>query len=401
MDFNRMGQCFFKICQSIILFLLTSLPISVFADVPPLQLSILKQPIPVASADKQLLVYELQFVNQSDQPVRIGRIEIFDEYNDKLAVYAGNKLIRNSLVYKNNKPIDAKQSIELSKGMGAFVFIWIPIDISATPPEKLNHKIWIVKPTADKSNAPTSLMNYDVLVSQEKPIILSSPLKGNGWVAGGGPMIDSYHRKALLYLDGKFYLAQRFAVDWMQMCSDGTAAQGNLHDNNNWPAFGHEVMAVADGEITSAHHGVAENVPPEFPKALKAPDIAGNYVIEKINRDGKDYFVLYAHMQPESLRVKVGDKVKEGQIIGLLGNTGNSSAPHLHLHVSDANDPLKAEGVPFIFKTATLEGRAEQIDADFAIWKPFSSSKVTVKNDMPSFNQVFYFSEDVSHCKPT
>ncbi len=397
-------ESFFRYWQRIAALLFAVLPLSVFAAASSLQLSVLHQPVPVASSDKQLLVYELQFVNQSDQPVRIGRIEVFGDHNNKIAAYAGNKLIRNSLAYKDNKKIDLEQSIELNKGMGVFVFVWISIDKSSSPPKKLHHKIWVVKPTADKNSAPTSLINYDVNVSSDKPVVISSPLKGNGWVAAAGPTKDSYHRKALLNLGGKLYLAQRFAIDWIQICPDGTAAQGNLRDNNNWPGFGHEVMAVADGEVVTVHDGVPENTPLEplkasSPNAIKEADIPGNHVIEKITQNGKNYYVLYAHMQPGTLRVKVGDRIKEGQLIGLLGNTGNSTVPHLHLHVSDANDPLKSEGVPFIFKTATLEGKAELIDEDFEIWKPFSLSKTEIKDAIPTIDQVFYFSNDASRCK--
>ncbi len=53
---------------------------------------------------------------------------------------------------------------------------------------------------------------------------------------------------------------------------------------------------------------------------------------------------MYAHLQPGSLRVKFGDKVKAGQVLGLVGNTGNSSEPHLHFQLMNANSPLGSEG---------------------------------------------------------
>jgi murein DD-endopeptidase MepM/ murein hydrolase activator NlpD len=56
---------------------------------------------------------------------------------------------------------------------------------------------------------------------------------------------------------------------------------------------------------------------------------------------------MYAHLQPGSLRVKVGDKVKAGQVLGLVGNTGNTSEPHLHFQLMNANSPLGSEGLPY------------------------------------------------------
>ena len=63
-------------------------------------------------------------------------------------------------------------------------------------------------------------------------------------------------------------------------------------------------------------------------------------------------------MQPGSLRIKPGDKVKTGQVLGLLGNSGNTDAPHLHFHVMDGASPLGSNGLPYAFTSFTGEGRA-------------------------------------------
>jgi murein DD-endopeptidase MepM/ murein hydrolase activator NlpD len=57
---------------------------------------------------------------------------------------------------------------------------------------------------------------------------------------------------------------------------------------------------------------------------------------------------MYAHLQPGSLRVKAGQKVKRGDVLGLLGNSGNSTEPHLHFQVMDRPSPLGAEGLPYL-----------------------------------------------------
>jgi len=76
--------------------------------------------------------------------------------------------------------------------------------------------------------------------------------------------------------------------------------------------------------------------------------IGGNHVILDL---GGGRFTFYAHMQPASLRVKVGEKVRRGQVLGLVGNSGNSTAPHLHFHLTDANSPLESEGLPYVFES--------------------------------------------------
>ena len=76
---------------------------------------------------------------------------------------------------------------------------------------------------------------------------------------------------------------------------------------------------------------------------------------------GNQKFAFFAHVQPGSLRVHVGDRVKKGQVIALLGNSGNSTEPHLHFHVSDAlasgTTTLGSEGLPYAFPELTLVGR--------------------------------------------
>ena len=85
---------------------------------------------------------------------------------------------------------------------------------------------------------------------------------------------------------------------------------------------------------------------------------AGNYVVLRVaNRR----YVFYEHLRPGSVRVRVGDHVSRDQIIGNLGFTGESTGPHLHLHVADGVDPLNAEGLPFVFDRFEELGRFPNI----------------------------------------
>ena len=80
--------------------------------------------------------------------------------------------------------------------------------------------------------------------------------------------------------------------------------------------------------------------------------ITGNYVMID---HGTNEYSLYAHLQPDSVRVHVGDKVKAGNVIGKLGSSGNSTEPHLHFHVCDRPDPLMCAGVPVNFSNVTIQ----------------------------------------------
>ena len=90
-----------------------------------------------------------------------------------------------------------------------------------------------------------------------------------------------------------------------------------------------------------------------FPTDATIQMAAGNHVVVDI---GEGRFAFYAHMQPGSVRVKVGDKVKTGQVLGLLGNSGNTDSPHLHFHVMDGPSPLVSNGLPFAFNSLHRAG---------------------------------------------
>ena len=165
----------------------------------------------------------------------------------------------------------------------------------------------------------------------------------------------SSHRRTLLVVNGKARIAQRFATDWTRIGADGLAFRGDPSKNANWSAYGTEVLAVANATVADVNDGIPENDPTADNKAvpITLDNAAGNYVILDL---GNGYFALYAHLQPGRIRVKIGDKVKRGQVLALLGNSGNSDAPHLHFHITDGNSPLGAEGVPYVIESFEMEG---------------------------------------------
>ena len=79
---------------------------------------------------------------------------------------------------------------------------------------------------------------------------------------------------------------------------------------------------------------------------------------------GGGYFALFAHLETGTVAVKRGDRIKAGQVIGRVGDTGNSDAPHLHFHVMDGPSPLAANGIPYAFTSFVGAGRLNQDDAD-------------------------------------
>lgn len=128
---------------------------------------------------------------------------------------------------------------------------------------------------------------------------------------------------------------QRFAFDFLGVEQDGKTRKGQAQTNEDYYAFGSEILAPADGVVTDVINGVRDNVP----GSMNPYSALGNAIF--IQHREHEVSVL-AHLKLGSITVKVGNKVKRGQVIALCGNSGNSSEPHLHYHLQ--NTPIIQDG---------------------------------------------------------
>jgi murein DD-endopeptidase MepM/ murein hydrolase activator NlpD len=314
--------------------------------------------IPIAptafKADKKWhLVYELHISNMDKWEYAFKRIEVLsaDEAPKTLATFSGADL--DGMFAHPGVPAAEKVS-KLAPGEFGVVFLWVTFDkledIPAAIAQRISVKIGDYPEALSIVTPPTS-------VNKNPVVVISSPLAGEDWAAANGPSNTSQHRRALIPINGHAYISQRFAIDWVQMYPDGKTYKDDPSDNKSYRAYGTEIHAVADGVVTQVGDGIPQNTPGA--KSLAVPitleTIGGNHVIMEI---GNGLFAFYAHMQPGSLRVKVGDKVTRGQVLGLLGNTGNSSEPHLHFQICNANSELGSEGLPYAFASFEVQGKA-------------------------------------------
>ena len=126
-------------------------------------------------------------------------------------------------------------------------------------------------------------------------------------------------------------------------------------DIASYPYVGADILAVADGPVVGLVGDLPQQPPGGNPGGLTLQQYGGNHVVQDI---GGGRYAFYAHLQTGNpLNLAVGQQLRRGQVLGKLGNSGNTDAPHLHFHVMDRLDPLAANGLPFEFDTFTLEGR--------------------------------------------
>jgi hypothetical protein len=95
----------------------------------------------------------------------------------------------------------------------------------------------------------------------------------------------------------------------------------------------------------------------DTPVTIREAD--GNHVILRL---GKGRYAFYAHLKPGSVRVKPGDRVREGEVLGQLGNSGSSTGPHLHFHVMNRPSALASNGLPYVFDRFRRAGRIPPLD---------------------------------------
>ena len=303
------------------------------------------------------LCYEIQLTNLNAAGYTIQSIAVTNEAGASLLTVDGKALA--AVLYHpgrmpNEQPLAAA---DMAPGETVIAYMWIDLAQNAAIPTRLQHEMKIRK--AGESNS-ILVQSAATTVSTELPQIVP-PLRGRNWVAGSAPSNSSPHRRTIIIYEGKPNVAQRYAIDWVQFGADNKTYTGNPKDNRSYHCFGLEAYAVADATVVEVKDGLPENVPNEKPAVpINFETVAGNHV----NLDlGGGVYAMYAHLQPGSIRVKVGDRVTVGQVIGLVGNTGNSSEPHLHFQLMNNNNPLGSQGLPYTFPTFYAAGKMT-IDGD-------------------------------------
>jgi len=222
---------------------------------------------------------------------------------------------------------------------------------TATLPRSIAHDFSLTY--ASTQNLPAHERS-GVQVAHDRPVVVGPALTGARWVAVNACCNGTTsHRQAVNPINGAFYVAERFAIDFARLTPDLRLFDGDPEQLASWPGYGAEVVSAARGVVVGTRDGIADNVPVGSLPPITLDNIGGNYVVVDI---GGGKFAYYAHLQPGSFTVGVGDRVRRGQALGLVGNSGNTDFPHLHFHVMDSPSPLASDGLPYEFNFFTSPG---------------------------------------------
>ncbi|HEY1857129.1 M23 family metallopeptidase [Acidocella sp.] len=364
--------------------------------------------IPVPGTDGFIhLAYAAQLTNLDRGVAELETIAPVDPLHDFAAVGSsgvmdadGNNISGTVRPFNPARPgddaartVDARQ---LQGGASGIAFFDVRFTKMKDVPGFLSHRLVVRLPGGKEVN---ELIN-PVPVGCQSPVVISPPLIGpRWWDANGCCEVISPHRGATLPINGTIKLPEQFAIDYVQINAKDGCCTGPTKDLKSWPFFGAPVLAVADGLVVEKVDGMPEQVPGEV-KGINVQNAGGNHIIEAI---GNGRYVLYAHLRTGSIPagIVVGTALKRGEKIGEIGNTGSSTAPHLHFQVMDSPSVLDATGLPFVFDRQLLEGQvggtANEADHAYesgaSIDVSMRSAKSPQSNLMPIEGQVFTYNE--------
>jgi len=297
------------------------------------------------------LEYELRLTNAVSVPTSVTSLEVLRAGGHRVTTLSGGGLEgAMSLLGTPDQP-----TTELPPATVGIVWVDLSFAHRRQVPRRIEHRLAIdVGPGYPVGPSITDTGGKATVASKPAREI-GPPLRGGRWVA-----IIGAHRRALQPVNGALRNGQRFAVDWSARLDDaGRTHVGDPNQNQSYFNYGQPVLAVSAGKVVEAVDRFPDQVPNNpGPPSVEAAD--GNHVILKL---GKGVFAGYAHLVPGSVRVHRGDRVREGQVLGKLGNSGNSSGPHLHFQLMNQPSLLDADGLPFVLDRFTLRGRATSLEA--------------------------------------
>ena len=332
----------------------------------------------------QYLVYELYLTNwNAPPPLRIARVDVEDAATGKLVARVDSQMLEVPSTFRITQyPGRAGPASRLlPAGRTAIIRIEVRLPLGASVPGAVRHRIVFESdPTRqmildDGSLSPTLVALSETMpIDRARPVVIGPPLLGGPWYCSNGIGAFTNHDwLGATDSTARNYAAQRFGCD---LSRAGAASDVN--------SYGADVIAVADGRVVKAQDGIPENVRQDgggyaMPVALTNKTLTGNMIVLEI---GERRYAYYAHLQLGSLRVKVGDRVRKGQVLAKVGNSGNASGPHLHFHVCNSPGPNSCDPVPYVYTSYLLSGRL--------MWNPNRTRKVEFQ--VPTNGSIMTFS---------
>jgi hypothetical protein len=329
-------------------------PVEGTSQTTALRTSVIHEPLYAEGSDGKVhLEYDLVSTSVFPVPVTLSKVEVRDGDGRQLLTLEGDDLEART------QPLgDTAATREVPASGAANTLVDVVVEPDNVPKRLINRITYELPQDAPEILKAllesTTIEGPQLEVPRRAPLVIAPPLSGDGWFNGNGCCDPTPHRSFRMAVDGERLVApETFAIDWVRVRGNSTF-EGDGTKNEDYFAFGAEVRSATDGEVVDVRDGLAEETPNNDPVNVQLPlDVGGNHVVVRV-RPG--VYAFYGHLQPGSIDVRVGDEVETGQPVGKLGNTGNSTQPHLHFQLADSPDVLTSNSLPFVIDRYTLAG---------------------------------------------
>ena len=327
----------------------------------PLTASVITPPSPVPGSDGSVhFAFELLVTNTSPRAATLTRVLITDAANSKgvISDLAGATLLDRTI-------LAGDLAVGRTTAIPAYATVLVIVDGVSKPGESPHalqtHLTAEFAPPGPDQPLYVSIFPDTVTedlpgfpVSTQPVPSIGPPLAGGAWLTLNACCTVTAHRATVLGRDGTLVAPERYAIDFSRVGDNGDLFIGDSHTIGTDTSYNAELLAVGDGTVVAVSDDLPDQPIGVNPAGYSLQQLAGNQIVLRLD---SGIYALYAHNVPGSPRVKVGDHVKKGQVLALLGNSGNSTAPHLHFHLMATPEPLNSDGIPFTWDGYLLLGQ--------------------------------------------
>ena len=333
--------------------------------------------IPFPTEKYLRIPYSLKLWEFEKEGLKLIAIQVLDDASKKVLL----KLEGEDLPKIYKSPLNPTNLFNQDDINFYFLSIQVPILLTESKPSKISHK-FTLRDTVKNDTIHIEGGIFSPRLS-ESPIAISSPVKGENWLFINQSTND-YHFYVTFFSEGNLYNSERFAFDNLKLNPQmENYFVGDPTKNESYFNYGDTLYAVADGKVLTITDGRPENNGNMQNIQFNSLDeYAGNYLVLDIGSEKKAF---YAHCKPNSFLVSQGVEVKEGDPIAILGNSGNSTAPHLHFQIFEGTNILLSYGVPFVLKEYTKV--AEWNDEAKIVPKEIIRNSMMEENSIISFEK--------------
>ncbi|MEZ4796781.1 MAG: peptidoglycan DD-metalloendopeptidase family protein [Flavobacteriaceae bacterium] len=298
-----------------------------------------------------LIIFPMVCFSQSESDNYLKAIEAYKLYYNSHSYDSLYNMFAQEMQKAISLEVLKQQMDGLHQQIGAVGDISFIEDVNGVKIYKVNHESMVMEYSIvlNSNNQITGLRpqqyrDRSIKVIERNTTKMILPFKEEWFVFWGGTEVTQNYHVA--------YPNQKYAYDIM-MVKDGKSYKGDPKKNESYYVFGKEIIAPCEAKVVKVITGVHDNIPGE----LNPQQLTGNTVV--LETQNKEY-LLFAHLKLGSVNVEEGQMVKQGDLLGQCGNSGNTTEAHLHLSLQNTIEMSEATGGKLFFDKILVNGEIKE-----------------------------------------